>query len=477
MTEPSRIVAGLSLGEHRADALARATAHVASAWAEFDSARPEEHHASPELLALLQSSLPAAPSDVLQMIDRAAEVLDASLAQARPRFFAFIGSSGLEVGALADLLAHTYDVNLAVDARAATQLEWQTINWLADFLGFPAHSGTFTSGGTISNMTALAAAREAIIPGSRKRGLVGVRPTIYCSSEAHYSNIRAAEMLGIGADFVRSIAIDSERRMDPADLRHHIESDIAAGYTPIAIVATTGTTLTGAIDPIDALADIAQQFGIWLHIDGAYGMPAASVPALRSMFAGLERVDSVTVDCHKWMFVPKACSAVLVKDTRSLASTFSHNEAYMPHEGENFNAVDITLEYSRPLRALKLWLAFATHGADAFRAAIYRNCEQAQMLWGLAVAHPALETLTNRPQLSVVPIRHVVDGCADINAHNTALCAAIQNDGRVFLSPATIDGGVWLRPCFTNFRTSDDDIRVLVDVVLELGADCATLHP
>ena len=122
-------------------------------------------------------------------------------------------------------------------------------------------------------------------------------------------------------------------------------------------------------------------------------------------------------------------------------------------------------------------LAFATHGADAFRAAIYRNCEQAQMLWELANAHAALETLSNRPQLSVVPIRHVVDGCSDIDAHNTALCAAIQNDGRVFLSPATIDGGVWLRPCFTNFRTSDDDIRVLVDVVLELGADCATLHP
>lgn len=245
------------MGEHRAAALQRATDIVAHAWSEFDQARDRETVPTAELAAALRAPLPQAPGDVLKALDRAEEVLDASLAQSRPRYFAFIGSSGLEIGALADLLAHTYDINLAVDARAATQLEWQTVGWLADFLGFPAQSGNFTSGGTISNMTALAAAREAALPGARKHGLSGVRPTMYCSAEAHYSIMRAAEMLGIGADSVRAIAIDADRRMQPALLREQLQSDLAAGCTPVAIVATAGTTLTGAVDPIDELADIA----------------------------------------------------------------------------------------------------------------------------------------------------------------------------------------------------------------------------
>lgn len=476
MTEQRRIVSGLSLGEHRAAALARASERVANAWNEFDRARESETEPSADLLELLQSPLPQAASDVITVIDRAAEVLDASLAQSRPRYFAFIGSSGLEIGALADLLAHSYDVNLAVDARAATQLEWQTIKWLAEFLGFPAQSGNFTSGGTISNMTALAAARELAIPGSRKHGLGAARPTLYCSAEAHYSITRAAEMLGIGSNFVRAIEIDELRRMRPEKLRAAIAADIEYGFTPVAIVATSGTTLTGAVDPIDALADVAEEFGLWLHIDGAYGLPAAAVDRTRDLFKGIERADSVTVDCHKWMFVPKACSAVLVKNTRALASMFSHDEAYMPHEGENFNAVDITLEYSRPLRALKLWLAFAAHGAGAFRAAIERNIDHAEMLYDIAAKSAELETLLHRPQLSIIPIRHRPVGCNDSNAHNAALCTAIQADGRVYVSQAVIDGEIWLRPCFTNFRTSDEDIRVLAQVITEIGAECTRLH-
>ena len=476
MSDTPRVTNGLSLGIHRDAALARAAEHVAHAWREFDAARDTETTPSNALLDLLRAPLPEAPSDVITMLDRAAEVLDASLAQARPRYFAFIGSSGLEVGAIADLLAHSYDINLAVDARAATQLEWQAVGWLADFLGYPAQTGTFTSGGTISNMTALASAREAAVPGARKHGLHGVRPTMYCSAEAHYSITRAAEMLGIGAEHVRAIGIDADRRMRPDLLRASLAEDLAQGFTPIAIVATSGTTLTGAVDPIGALADVAAEFGVWLHVDGAYGLPAAAVADAAVLFEGLERADSITVDCHKWMFVPKACSAVLVRSTRALANAFSHDEAYMPHDNGQFNAVDITLEYSRPFRALKLWLAFATHGAGAFRDAVARNREQAQLLYALAKDDDRLEVLPNRPQLSIVPVRHRHPGCSDVDAHNAALCAAMQEDGRVYVSPATIDGHVWLRPCFTNFRTADDDVRVLVDVIGELGARCVDLH-
>ena len=466
----------LSLGDRREAALARTAEHVLDAWNEFDHARETETVANAGLRELLAMPLPEGGSDVLGVIDHAADVLDASLAQSRPRYFAFIGSSGLEVGALADLLAHSYDTNLAVDARAATDLEWQTVRWLAEFIGFPAQTGTFTSGGTISNITALASAREAAIPGSRENGVGHSRPTLYCSAEAHYSITRAAEILGIGAAHVRAIGIDGERRMRADLLREAIRRDLDGGHTPVAIVATTGTTLTGAVDPIGELADVAEEFGVWLHVDGAYGLPAAAVASRSHLFAGLERVDSVTVDCHKWIFVPKACSAVLVRDVDSLARVFSHDEAYMPHAGGHFNAVDITLEYSRPLRALKLWMLFAVHGAAAVRAAIERNCDEAEMLFDQVHQRPPFITLGSRPQLSIVPFRAMVEGCVDPDEHNAALCTALQRDGRVYVSPATIDGHVWLRPCFTNFRTTPEDVLALLDVADELGARCDHLH-
>ena len=467
---------GLSLGEQREAALTRTAQHVLNAWHEFDAAREHESLPSESLHQMLTLPLPHEGSDVLEVIDQAVEVLDSSLAQARPRYFAFIGSSGLEVGALADLLAHSYDTNLAVDARAATELEWQAVSWLAQFIGFPAQTGTFTSGGTISNITALASAREAAIPGARERGLGNLSPTLYCSTEAHYSITRAAEVLGLGSANVRAVDIDSQRRMRADVLREMLQRDVADGCTPVAIVATTGTTLTGAVDPIEELADVAEEFGVWLHVDGAYGVPAATVASRAHLFAGLDRVDSVTVDCHKWMFVPKACSAVLVRDAATLAKVFSHDEAYMPHAGGHYNAVDITLEYSRPFRALKLWMLFSTHGANAVREAIERNCDQAQLLFDWIRDRPPFETLTSRPQLSIVPFRAVVPGCSDPDAHNDALCSAIQRDGRVYVSPATIDGHVWLRPCFTNFRTTSDDVAALLNVAEELGVDCRVLH-
>jgi len=465
----------LSLGDQRAPALHHAARLVARAWREFDTARDVETEASPQLLTALAEPLPTGPSDVIADLDLAADVLDASLAQSRPRYLAYIGSSGLEVGAIADLLAHSYDINLALDAKAATRLERQAVGWLADFLGFPAATGSFTSGGTISNLTGLAAARERAIPGSRATGMSGVRAAVYCSAEAHYSVTRAAELLGIGRDNVRSVPIDSWRRMLPDRLATLVDADLAAGIVPIAVVASAGTTLTGAVDPIEPIADVCAARGVWLHVDGAYGLPAATTSAA-PLFAGLDRADSLGVDAHKWMFVPKACSAVLVRSTAALASVFSHDEAYIPHDGEELNAVDVTLEYSRPFRALKLWLALRVHGATAFRTAIEANLAQARLLYSLAEEHPAFTVQDHPPQLSIVPLRHVVPGCPDVDAHNDALCRAMQRDGRVYLSPAVIDGATWLRPCFTNFRTTAEDVHVLVDVAAELGARVCPDH-
>lgn len=466
----------LTLGRQREPALQHAAALVARAWAEFDEAREVETIASADLLDRLREQLPEEPGDAIVNLDLAADVLDASLAQSRPRYLAYIGSSGLEVGALADLLAHSYDINLALDAGGATRLERQAADWLAAFLGFPAMAGFFTSGGTISNITALAAARERAIPGSRSTGMAGRNPALYCSAEAHYSVTRAAELLGIGRDNVRAIEIDDRRRMSPRRLAERLDADIAAGVTPIAVVATAGTTLTGAVDPIGAIVDVCGERGVWVHVDGAYGLPAAAAPSTAALFAGLDRVDSMSVDAHKWLFVPKACGAVLVRHTADLAAAFSHDEAYIPHEDDELNAVDVTLEYSRPFRALKLWLALRVHGAAAFRSAIEENLEQARLLYSLAFAHPDFTTLEHPPLLSIVPIRHTPPGCPDSDRHNEQLCRAMQQDGRVYVSPAVIDEHTWLRPCFTNFRTTEQDVRITLAVAAQIGSTLCASH-
>jgi aromatic-L-amino-acid decarboxylase len=465
-------VSGLPLDAPRSVALRRAADHIEQAWASFDHARDGQPLLGDALGRVLAGGLPEEATPVLEALDDAAQVLDESLAPARPRYFAFVGSSGLEVAVLADALASAYDVNLATHAGVADLVESQALDWVGRFVGFPGTGGAFTSGGMISNLTALVAAREAALPGVRESGLAGPA-ALYCSAEAHYSVQRAAEVLGIGAAMVRSIPIDDRRRMISSAAAAAIDADIAAGVTPVAVVATAGTTLTGAVDPIGELADICAERGIWLHVDGAYGLPAAAAPATRALFEGLDRADSVAVDAHKWLYLPKACGVVLVRDRAALERAFVHDEAYMLHGDDGLNAVDRTLEYSRPFRALKLWLAFRVHGAAAFRDAIGDNVALAVRLAEIIRAHPELELVVAEPQLSTVPFRHVPAGIADLDAHNLALVEALQNDSRVYVSSASIDGRTCLRPCIVNFRTTEEDVQALVDVAVELGRSLA----
>ena len=457
----------LRLDVPREQALQRAADIVAEGWSSFDQARATEPPIDDSLKRLLESALPETPTSVLEVLEDARRALDESIAQTRPRFFAFVASSGLEVGVLGDLLASCFDANLAVWAAAASEIEDQAIRWVAEFVGFPAQAGAFTSGGTISNVTAIAAAREHAIPGSRRDGVGGSRPTLYCSEEAHYSIERAAELLGIGSASVRALPIDGNRRLVPEAVADAIKADRAAGHTPVAVVATAGTTLTGAVDPIGALADVCEPAGVWLHVDGAYGLPAATTPSAGHLFAGLDRADSVTLDAHKWLYLPKACGVLLVRRRDDLFRAFAHEEAYIPHERSG-HMVDITLEYSRPFRALKLWLAFRAHGAQAFRDAVEDNLRQARLLYDLIVEHDAFEPLCGPPPLSIVPFRHRGGG-QEPNAMNARLVRTLQDDGRVWVAPATIDGKVGLRPCFVNFRTTDDDVRALVDLAVELA--------
>lgn len=463
----------LALDASRDEALAHAARLIGEAWRSFDRFRPGQPEPDPVVRALTALPLPAGPTGVHAALEEAARVLDASISQPRPRYFAFVGSSGLPVGVLADALASCHDVNLAVSALAADLVEEQALRWTGELVGFPVGGGTITSGGMLSNLTALAVARERALPGARRTGLAGRPCAVYCSVEAHQSIERAAEVLGIGADLVRGVPIDADRRLVPGALRTLIEADCAAGIAPVAVVATAGTTLTGAVDPIDAIADVCAERSVWLHVDGAYGLPGAAAPSSRARFAGLERADSASVDAHKWLYLPKACSVLMLRDPHGLESTFRHDSAYMLHDEESpVHAVDRTLEYSRPFRALKLWLALRVHGADQFRAALEGNLALARHLADRVRAADDLELLVE-PQLTVVPFRHAPAGVADLDAHNERLAVALQEDGHVFVSSAVIDGRVCLRPCVVNFRTTVADVDALVDLAREVGGRLA----
>ena len=453
---------------HRQEVLSGLERVILDAWDSFHAPRVAEPELDMALGERLSGPLSQGHGDIDAALADAARLLDASVSPARPLFLAYIGSTSLEIGVLATALAATYDTNLATAAGGADLIERQALEWVADFVGFPLGEGAFTSGGMISNLTSLLTAREHALPGVRYTGLDGRRMALYCSEEAHHSIIRAAEAAGIGADHVRRIPIDESRRMRVDELDAALQRDVDGGVVPVAVVATGGTTLTGTVDPLDAVADVCARHRVWLHVDGAYGLGAAATQSAGHLFAGLDRVDSASLDAHKWFGVQKPCSVMLMRERGVLQAAFGHHERYMLHEGDVANPVDRTLEYSRPLRAIRLWLAMRVHGADQYRAWLERTLANARELTELLRAAPDFELL-HEPMLSTICFRHAPPGVADLDAHNVALAREMQRDGRVYPAPAVIDGRSCVRVCFVNFRTTLEDVHFTMDVTREIG--------
>jgi aromatic-L-amino-acid/L-tryptophan decarboxylase len=388
-----------------------------------------------------------------------------------PRFYGYIHGSGEPVGALADLLASVLNQTVTAwrSAPAAVTIEKQVIEWLAALIGCNGFGGSLCGGASAANLMGLAMAREAKLPAAEGGARAAI---VYASSEVHMSIPKAMALLGLGRRNLHLVPADGFWRMDVRALQAAIAADVAAGGTPIAVIATAGTVNTGAIDPLESIAAVSRQYGLWLHVDGAYGALAAiaSLDRLR----GLALADSLSLDPHKWLYQPVDCGALLYRSAAAARAAFSHTGEYARTFGsdplEAFAFFEESIELSRRFRALKLWLSLRYHGAEAFRTAIRSDLQHARDL-ARAIRSTAQLELLAPVELSAVCFRYRAGAESDSDRLNAAILQRLVARGRVYLSNASVAGRFALRACFVNHRTTDSDVAEIVPEVLAASRD------
>ena len=426
---------------------------------------------------------PVPPDELLAALRTLA--FDHATYTGHPGFMAYITGSGTIPGAAADLLAAALNQNVGGWrlSPGATEIELHLGRWFASRLGLPEGAGGYvTSGGAMAAFVALKAARDARA-GWAIRDLgtrAGPPLTMYASSQVHDVNTRAADMLGLGREAVRAVPCDDRLRMRVDALRAAIERDLRHGHQPIAVIATAGTVGTGAIDPIDEIADVCAEHGLWLHVDGAYGGVAALTAPLRPLFRGIERADSVALDPHKWLYTPHSGGAVVVRDVRTLADAFAIDPSYV-HEDKALTGRGVDLyalgpQFSRGFHALKIWVSLLAHGWGAYERRIAHDVALARYLYERAAASAELEPVGPPPALSIACFRYVPrelrgDATAEpyLNRLNERLMAELQLGGRVFPSNAVVCGRFAIRACIVNFRTEAPDVDALLDEAARAG--------
>ena len=439
---------------------------------------PEELAAAWRAAPLPESGEPL--DHVLDKIAR--EVVPYPLGVGQRRWWGFINSPPHPVGIAAELIASTLKNNCAGTSQMAVHVELTVMDWLAQLVGLPRGSGgLLVSGGSMANLVGLAGAREAKLPGSRRRGLRGAarQPTLYASTEAHSCIRRAVELLGLGSDALRLVPVDREYRMDVGALRALMAADRAAGLEPICVVASAGTVNTGVVDPLAAIGDVAREHGCWFHVDGAYGAVGAALPELAALYRGMERADSVAMDPHKWLYVPYEAGATLVRDPATLRAMFAHRAEYLALEEDSYLEgpvwiSDLGPQLTREFRALKVWAVMQAVGLERYRELWRNDIAVAREIVRLAARQPRLE-VPAASDLSCFCVRYV-PGRGDANAFNRTLLDRTHRDGRMFVSGTMLEGRFVLRGCVTNFRSTLADAEICVATIVELGRHLEEEH-
>ncbi len=396
-----------------------------------------------------------------------------------PGFMAYFAITGSGPGILGELLAAALNVNAMLwrTSPAATELEEVTLGWLRQMIGLPeSFMGVINDTASASTLYALAAAREAVAGlRAREEGLVGraglPRLRAYTSVEAHSSVEKAAIVLGIGQAGLRKIPTDNEYRMDAQALAEAIEEDIASGWKPFAVVATVGTTSTTSVDPVPAIADLCGQYGLWLHVDGAYGGSAAVLPELRHVLDGCDHADSVVVNPHKWLFTPIDCSVLYCRRPQILKQAFSLVPAYLQtgEDDQVTNLMEYGTSLGRRFRALKLWMVLRYFGQEGVIARLREHNRLAQVFASLVDAAPDFERLAPVP-FSTVCFRYHPQSEADegrLNAMNERLMEYVNASGEIFISHTKLHGRFTLRCAIGNIRTTEQHVHRLWELLRE----------
>jgi aromatic-L-amino-acid decarboxylase len=406
-----------------------------------------------------------------------------------PRFWGWVLGTGTVFGALAELLAASMNTNAGYGGHiSADHVENQVIDWFKEMLGFPASaSGLLTSGCSAANLIGLAVARNTKAGFDlRLEGIQSARHqmVLYASQEAHSSIQKAVELLGLGSDALRPVPVNDCFQIDLQALQAIIAQDRRDGHLPFCVVGTAGTTNTGAIDDLSALAKICQQEDLWLHVDGAFGAWAALAPGARTQVVGMERADSLAFDLHKWMYMPYEIGCVLVQREEEHRQAFSLTPAYLAHEesgrgmtgGDMPWLCDYGFQHSREFRALKAWMSLKEHGSLKYGRLIQQNIDQAHYLAALIDTAPELE-LAAPVTLNVVCFRYIRPGLdeAALDALNDEILVELQERGIAAPSGTTIGGKYVLRVANTNHRSRREDLNILAREVIRIGKELALL--
>lgn len=406
-------------------------------------------------------------------------ILPYPMGNIHPRFWGWVMGNGTPLAMLADMLASGINTNVGGGDHAGSRMEQQVIAWCKEMLDYPAAaSGLLVSGGSMANLIGLAVARQVRAGFDvRYTGLTAAprQLTVYGSAEMHSSIQRAVELLGLGGRAIRRIPVDAYDRIDLAALRRTLDADVAGGGKPICLVGTAGTTNTGTIDPLSELADIAAEYRIWYHIDGAFGALAYLAPALRPLLAGLQRADSLAFDLHKWFYLPFEVGCILVRDAEAHRQTFALTPDYLAHsdrglEGGPIWFSDYGIQLTRGLRALKVWMTIKHSGVAKIGRLIHQNVAQASYLAQQVTATAGIEILAP-VALNIVCFRYVVVGwdARQLDMLNTELVKRLQESGVAALTGTRVKGVYAIRCAITNHRSRRADFDLLIETVRTLG--------
>src|SRR5215213_5923252 len=404
-----------------------------------------------------------------------------------PRFWGWVQGNGTPLGMMADMLASGLNPHLAGFDQGPALVEHEVLRWLSQLMGFPEDaSGLMVTGGSMANVLGLAVARHAALQrvgiDVREQGLQdsasganAPRLLCYGSTETHGWARKAVELLGLGHDSLRRIAVDPDYRMNLGELRETVARDRAAGGLPCCVLGTAGTVNTGAIDDLLAIAEFCREEEIWFHVDGAFGAMLRLSEQLQDRVRGIELADSLAFDLHKWGYLPFECACLLVRNAELHRSTFAITASYLGESNRGPIAgglpfADRGIDLTRGFKALKVWLTLKAHGVRKVGDLIEQNVDQAQYLANLVHAHPELELLAPAP-LNVVCFRYVPGGVTDpnLNSLNQEILLRLQECGTALPSATVLQGRYAIRCANVNHRSRRADFDLLVDAVVTLG--------